>query len=167
MPAPDTAPSTTGDETSQSAGFITELLDVLWEHARNSASHATAPMSTSQLRLLYVIDRDDGIRMRKACTLLASSPSNVSRLCDRLQAMGFLERRPCPGSRREITLQLTDAGKTHLRGIREKRDTMLHRAIGNLSPTERRALGEGLAALAVQLDFPGEDLSRPRTRQAA
>ncbi|MFE7379138.1 MarR family winged helix-turn-helix transcriptional regulator [Streptomyces zhihengii] len=168
MPAPDTTPGTASDVTSRSAGCITELLDVLWEHARNSTSHATTPLSTSQLRLLYAVDRDDGIRMRRACTVLASSPSNVSRLCDRLQAMGFLERHPCPGSKREITLKLTAAGKTHLQEIREKRDAMLHRAIENLDPAERNALGEGLTALAAQLRFPaGRDPDNPRTRQAA
>lgn len=83
-------------------GRITELLDVLWESARNSTARVAAPGSTSQLRLMYLMDREGGIRMRTVCHLLAASPPSVSRMCDRLQAIGFIERMPCPDSGREV-----------------------------------------------------------------
>ncbi|WP_433544159.1 MarR family winged helix-turn-helix transcriptional regulator (plasmid) [Streptomyces sp. CA-294286] len=151
MPSPDAVPSTISQDATRSAGTIAEFLDVMWERARDSTAQATAPVSTSQLRLMYVVDRQDGIRMRAVCQLLASSPPNVTRMCDRLQAIGFVERLPCPGSGREITLRLTPTGKRHLRRIREQRETMLHRAIDNMPVDERRALATGLASLATQL----------------
>ncbi|MFF3775805.1 MarR family winged helix-turn-helix transcriptional regulator [Streptomyces sp. NPDC002232] len=168
MPAPEAAPTTICFQATQSASHITELLDVLWEHSKDATAQATAPASPSQLRLMYVIDRQDGIRMRTVCHLLASSPPNVSRMCDRLQAIGFLQRLPCPDSGREVTLRLTPAGKRHLQRIREQRETMLHNAIHHMPAAERRALARGLTELAVQLAAnDGEEHIRPSAHPAA
>ncbi|WP_443059993.1 MarR family winged helix-turn-helix transcriptional regulator [Streptomyces sp. NBC_00467] len=128
---------------------------------------AIAPASAAQLRLLYVVDRDDGIRMRALCESVASSPPNVSRMCDRLQAIGFLERLPCPDSRREITLRLTTAGKRHLQHLRQLRESTLHHAINGMPSTERRALTKGLAGLWTQLTASGEEHERPSAHFAA
>ncbi|AIJ11140.1 MarR family transcriptional regulator [Streptomyces violaceoruber] len=152
MTAPNNDPSDTRHVAIQSAGAITELLDVMWEHARHSSADTTAPSSTSQLRLMYVVDGEDGIRMRTVCQRLGSAPPTVTRMCDRLQAIGFLERLPCPDNGREIALRLTHTGKKHLQRIREQRDTMLHQAIDGMPPAQRRALATGLAALQTQLN---------------
>ncbi|MFF3176934.1 MarR family winged helix-turn-helix transcriptional regulator [Streptomyces sp. NPDC057900] len=152
MTAPDAAPSRIWQEATDSASSIVELLDVMWDHARNATVGMTAPGSTSQLRLMYVVDREDGIRMRTVCQRLASAPPTVTRMCDRLQAIGFLERLPSPDNGREIVLCLTAAGKEHLQRIREQRDSMLHQAINNMSTIDRRALAAGLGGLRTQLD---------------
>ncbi|MFI7289426.1 MarR family winged helix-turn-helix transcriptional regulator [Streptomyces anulatus] len=158
MTAPDAAPSRIWQEATHPASSIVELLDVMWDHARNATSGMTAPGSTSQLRLMYVVDREDGIRMRTVCHRLASAAPTVTRMCDRLQAIGFLERIPSPDSGREITLRLTPTGKEHLQRIREQRDTMLHQAINSMPPSERNALAQGLAGLRQQLtSAPGEE----------
>ncbi|MFF3976957.1 MarR family winged helix-turn-helix transcriptional regulator [Streptomyces sp. NPDC001828] len=151
MTAPDATPSSLCTHATEAASTITELLDVMWERAKATTAQDTAPASASQLRLMYVVDRQDGIRMRTVCHLLASSPPNISRMCDRLQAIGFLERLPCPDSGREITLRLSPAGKKHLQRIREQRETMLHEAIHNMPAAQRRALTRGLTELAAQL----------------
>ncbi|MEU0381033.1 MarR family winged helix-turn-helix transcriptional regulator [Streptomyces cyaneofuscatus] len=153
MTAPDAVPSRIWQEATHSASSIVELLDVMWDHARNATQGMTAPGSTSQLRLMYVVDREDGIRMRTVCHRLASAAPTVTRMCDRLQAIGFLERLPNPDNGREITLRLTPTGKDHLQRIREQRDTMLHQAIDNMPPAERHALALGLAGLQTQLHF--------------
>ncbi|GGV29607.1 MarR family transcriptional regulator [Streptomyces longisporoflavus] len=136
-------------EATRSAGDIVEHLDVMWEHARESA--ALAPVSASQLRLMYLVDRSEGIRMRTVCTRLSTAAPSVTRMCDRLQATGFLERLPCPGNGREVTLRLTPEGRTHLQSIRDQREDALHHAIDALPQPERRALAKGLAGLHAQL----------------
>ncbi|MET9671028.1 hypothetical protein ABZY19_37825 [Streptomyces sp. NPDC006475] len=78
--------------------------------------------------------------MRAACKIVASAPPNVSRMGDRLQAIGFLERLPGPDNRREIALRLTTAGKRHPQRIRQQRESMLHQATNSMPSTERRAL---------------------------
>ncbi|MFD8535216.1 MarR family winged helix-turn-helix transcriptional regulator [Streptomyces rubrogriseus] len=168
MTAPDNDPSDTRHVAIQSASAITELLDVMWEHARHSSADTTAPSSTSQLRLMYVVDGEDGMRMRTVCQRLGSAPPTVTRMCDRLQAIGFLERLPCPDNGREIALRLTRTGKQHLRRIRELRDTMLHHAIDGMPPAQRGALAAGLAGLQTQLNaVNGERQHTSRSHSAA
>ncbi|MEU5952213.1 MarR family transcriptional regulator [Streptomyces sp. NPDC047525] len=165
MPVPESTARTFSDAATRSASGIVELLDVMWEHARGSAT--IAPASTSQLRLMYVVDRAEGIRMRTLCKRLATTPPSVTRMCDRLQAIGFLERLPCPGSGREVTLRLTADGQNHLLRIREQRENTLHHAINALPQAERRALAKGLAGLHAQLAAGAEEESRPSFVPAA
>ncbi|WP_405776252.1 MarR family winged helix-turn-helix transcriptional regulator [Streptomyces sp. NBC_00859] len=165
MPTSNVSSGEFSREATQSASGIVELLDVMWEQARESTT--TAPASTSQLRLMYLVDLDEGIRMRTLCKRLAAAPPSVSRLCDRLQAIGFLQRLPCPDSGREVVLRLTTEGKAHLRRIREERENMLHQAINALPRTDRRALARGLAALRTRLAVNTDEDSRPGVVSAA
>ncbi|MFD9404707.1 MarR family winged helix-turn-helix transcriptional regulator [Streptomyces sp. NPDC060011] len=139
---------------ARQAGRIAELLDVLWEQDRNAGPPPY--VSVSQLRVLCLADRANGIRMRELTRLLGASPPSVSRLVDRLQALGFVERRPCPDSRREVMLGVTPAGHTHLARVRERRDQLLHRALGEMPGHQRAALAEGLVALQQALVMPQE-----------
>lgn len=77
-------------EAARQAGDMGELLDVLWEQDRNVGPPPY--MSVSQLRVMYLVDRDNGIRMRVLTRILGASAPSVSRLVDRLQALGFVEQ---------------------------------------------------------------------------
>ncbi|MGW6578235.1 MarR family winged helix-turn-helix transcriptional regulator [Streptomyces globisporus] len=168
MTASEAATPGIGQEPTNAASSIVELLDVMWDHARNATTGLSAPGSTSQLRLMYVVDGEEAVRMRTVCQRLASAPPTVTRMCDRLQAIGFLERLPCPDNGREVALRLTAAGREHLQRIRAQRDTMLHRAIEDMAPGERGALARGLAGLRTQLDLAyGEEHRAPGSHSAA
>ncbi|WP_406375729.1 MarR family transcriptional regulator [Streptomyces sp. NBC_00647] len=139
-------------DLARQAGSIAELLDVMWERDRNEGPPPY--VSVSQLRVMYLVDRENGIRMRGLTRLLGASPPSASRLVDRLQALGFVERRPCPDSRREVMLGMTPAGRTHLTRVRERRDQLLLQALGNLPRQQRAALAGSLAALQHALVRP-------------
>lgn len=93
---------------------------------------------------MYVLERDEGINLRTLGEVLGSAPSSVSRLCDRLQALGFVERTASPVSRRELELRLTRRGKAHLADLRARREEALMAVISTMTPSARKALGEGL-----------------------
>lgn len=164
MTPPDLVPGTVSHDAARSVGDVVELLDVLWQRTRESAP---APASASQLRLMYVVDRAGALRMRALCERLATAPPSVTRMCDRLQAIGFLERLPCPDSGREVTLRLTAAGQAHIRRIREEREDMLHLAITSMSHADRRALAKGLAGLHTQLAVTADGHTGPGGVSAA
>ncbi|MFE5375878.1 MarR family winged helix-turn-helix transcriptional regulator [Streptomyces mirabilis] len=135
--------------TARQAGSIVELLDATWERDRNDAPPPY--ISVSQLRVMYIVDRENGIRMRALPRLLGAAPPSVCRLVDRLHALGFVERRPCPDSRREVTLCVTRAGRKHLAQRRERRDQLLIDALDSMPSHQRTALTEGLAGLQQAL----------------
>jgi DNA-binding MarR family transcriptional regulator len=131
-------------EAAEAACDVIEVLEVLWERGRDTAS---TPVSPSQLRVLYALERVEGINLRTLGELLHSAPPSVSRLCDRLKGLGLVERSPSPVSRRELELRLTTSGKSYLRELREKRELDLTAVLGAMSPARREDLLTGLQGL--------------------
>lgn len=118
-----------------------ELLEIMFERAREASPR---PLSTSQVRAVVALDHHDGLNLRALAERLGSTPPLVSRLCDRLEAVGFLERLPSSRSRRELTLRLSDRGKTYLRNLRDRRRESLQAALVKMPPEARAALATGL-----------------------
>ncbi|MCX5214987.1 MarR family winged helix-turn-helix transcriptional regulator [Kitasatospora sp. NBC_00240] len=123
------------------ASSVVELLEVLWGGGRDLVA---APVSVSQLRVLYVLEAHDGINLRTLTETLDSRPSSASRLCDRLEAIGLVQRTASAASRRELELRLTPAGRTFLAGLRAGRQQSLEGILQHMPEADRRALLSGL-----------------------
>ncbi|GHD33605.1 MarR family transcriptional regulator [Streptomyces violarus] len=117
-----------------------ELLEVLWGRA------STAPASASQLRVLLILEHHEGINLRTLADSLASTPPSTSRLCDRLQATGFVERVVSPVDRREVRLRLSGRGRTFLADLRVRREQALRAVLDQMPAAKRVALLQGLEA---------------------
>jgi DNA-binding MarR family transcriptional regulator len=102
------------------------------------------PLSVSQLRAVVALDRQDGVNLRELAEQLGSTPPLVSRLCDRLEAVGFLDRLPSARSRRELTLRLSDRGRAYLRDLRARRREGVQALLAKMTPAGREALAAGL-----------------------
>jgi DNA-binding MarR family transcriptional regulator len=148
---------------AQEIGEVLELLEVAWERARDAFS--TAPLSAAQTRVLYVVEREPGINLTALGRALSAAAPSVTRLCDRLQAAGFLRRAPGASDRREVELELTEAGTAHLRTIRHRREEALRGAMERMRPEARQALVTGLKALHDTTADPSSHPS-PRPRLA-
>ncbi|MFJ5708604.1 MarR family winged helix-turn-helix transcriptional regulator [Streptomyces sp. NPDC093105] len=145
--------------TAESARELIELLEVLWERGRDMVS--STPVSASQLRVLYSLDREEGISLRTLGELLGSAPPSVSRMCDRLEALGFVQRLPSPVSRRQLELHLTVHGKAYLRDLRVQREEALLAVIAGMSPASRKALLRGLTGFHEAVGGSGAAVSSP------
>ncbi|MFG3658333.1 MarR family transcriptional regulator [Streptomyces sp. NPDC047706] len=117
-----------------------ELLEVLWGRA------STAPASASQLRVMLVLEHHEGINLRTLADSLASTPPSTSRLCDRLQAAGFVERVVSPADRREVRLYLSGRGHAFLSDLRVRRERALQAVLDQMPTAGRIALVQGLEA---------------------
>jgi DNA-binding MarR family transcriptional regulator len=82
---------------------------------------------TSYEVLMYLLDADGGrLRMAELAERLLLSRSGVTRLVDRLERQGLVERQPCDDDARGFFAVLTDAGMRrvnearpdHLAGVR-------------------------------------------------
>ncbi|WP_324787174.1 MarR family transcriptional regulator [Streptomyces sp. H51] len=135
-----------------------ELLEVLWGRA------STAPVSASQLRVLFILEHNEGINLRTLADALGSTPPSTSRLCDRLQAVGFMERRACVTSRRELRLYLSRRGRAYLADLRARRESALLSVLEQMPAAQRSALQQGLEAFCVtaaaQIHGDGEPAAR-------
>ncbi|MEU2586454.1 MarR family transcriptional regulator [Streptomyces avermitilis] len=120
-----------------------ELLEILWGRA------STAPVSASQLRVLFILELNEGINLRTLADALGSSPPSTSRLCDRLQAVGFVERAVSATSRREVCLYLSRRGSSFLAEVRSRREGALESVLARMPAAKRTALLQGLEAFCA------------------
>ncbi|MFC9684978.1 MarR family transcriptional regulator [Streptomyces sp. NPDC056948] len=127
-------------EVARVTSTAAELLEVLWGRA------STAPASASQLRVLLILEHHEGINLRTLADSLASTPPSTSRLCDRLQATGFVERVVSPVDRREVCLRLSSRGRTFLADLRVRREQALRDVLDQMPAAKRVALLQGLEA---------------------
>ncbi|GGP95997.1 MarR family winged helix-turn-helix transcriptional regulator [Streptomyces roseolilacinus] len=147
---PTSSAHTPSGNAVRAASELIELLEILWEHGREMVS--PAPVSATQLRVLYALEREDGINLRTLSELLGSAPSSVSRLCDRLEALGFVERFPSSVSRRELELRLTKPARAYLDDLRARREKVLTTTIAAMQPSARASLLEGLHGFRASLE---------------
>lgn len=130
-------------EVARVTAEAAELLEILWGRA------STAPVSASQLRVLFILEHDEGINLRTLADALGSTPPSTSRLCDRLQAVGYIERTPSATSRRELRLFLSPRGRTFLTELRARRERAVEAVLAQMPADRRTALVEGLAAFCA------------------
>ncbi|MFJ3336100.1 MarR family transcriptional regulator [Streptomyces sp. NPDC086766] len=130
-------------EVARVTSTAAELLEILWGRA------STAPASVSQLRVLLVLEHHEGINLRTLADSLASTPPSTSRLCDRLQASGFVERVVSPADRREVRLHLSRRGHAFLADLRARREAALSAVLDQMSAADRGALVRGLEAFCA------------------
>ncbi|MFF4487911.1 MarR family transcriptional regulator [Streptomyces sp. NPDC001544] len=142
-------------EVAQVTATAAELLEVLWGRA------STAPASASQLRVLLILEHHEGINLRSLADSLASTPPSTSRLCDRLQAAGFVRRAVSPVDRREVRLYLSSRGRAFLADLRTRREITLEAVLDLMPAAKRTALLEGLEAFcdaaAAQIHDAAQD----------
>lgn len=117
-----------------------ELLEILWGRA------STAPASPSQMRVLLMLEHQDGINLRTLAESLASTPPSTSRLCDRLVAAGFVDRAVSPADRREVRLHLSNRGRAFLDDLQRRQQQELQAVLELMPAAKRTALQEGLEA---------------------
>ncbi|SDO67590.1 MarR family winged helix-turn-helix transcriptional regulator [Lentzea jiangxiensis] len=123
---------------------VVEQIEVMWERSKDASP---APLSVSQLRVMFVLEHSEGANLRALGEALDAAPSSVSRLCDRLQAVGFLDRGLSTTSRREVVLALSDRGRAYLQELRDRRREHLRDVVDALPPSARSTLVSGLRRL--------------------
>lgn len=105
---------------------------------------------TSYEVLMYLADAGGRLRMGELADRLLLSRSGITRLVDRLERQGLVERERCTDDGRGFFAHLTDAGRrklaaarpAHLAGVREHFLTRLEPSqLDSLAAAWRRVLG--------------------------
>lgn len=99
--------------------------------------------------LLLVGRSPDGVRpIGELIAATAFTSGGVTRLVDRMERAGYVERRPCPSDRRVQFVQLTESGREMLRRATDVHVRGIQRHIMDvLSPDEVARLDATLAKL--------------------
>ncbi|MER7406412.1 MarR family transcriptional regulator [Streptomyces sp. NPDC000070] len=130
------------------AGAV-ESLTNLWSLA---VQQAALRLSVPQLRALRALQTAPGANLTALAERLEVGLPTASRLCDRLEAAGLLERTLHPLKRREVQLSLTRNGLLVLTDVAERQRRALAAVLGMMDPAERAALSRGMKAFIAAQD---------------
>jgi DNA-binding MarR family transcriptional regulator len=97
--------------------------------------------------VLWAIEREGPLRQRDLAANMLIARYSISRLIDRMEGEGLVERRSCPGDARGQTVHLTAAGRKLRKRIWTAYGPAMKAALGGLSEDECVMLAGLLAKL--------------------
>ncbi len=118
-----------------------EALVRLWDQAEDWAVPRIPP---SQVKVLILLRYRGEMNLSALATKFGAIPSSASRLCDRLEASGLVQREVPADNRREVRLSLTREGRRRLESFDGARREDLARVLERMSAEARAALLDGL-----------------------
>jgi len=101
---------------------------------------APLEISAAQYTIISVLTKCGVDSAAQLCKDLSYDAGAMTRMIDRLEAKGLVNRRRCPEDRRLVRLELTEAGLAALPKLRECSVRVLNRLLRGFSPTEARQL---------------------------
>jgi DNA-binding MarR family transcriptional regulator len=98
-------------------------------------------LSLAKLRALQHLDAaPEGLPLGQLAERLCCVKSNVTQLVDRLEADGFVRRRPGAHDRRRVVAVITDAGRESCHGASRAREEAEREVLERLNRPDREAL---------------------------
>lgn len=119
----------------------------------------TSKLTPSKLRALDLLSEHD-LRVGQLAAGIGIDDTTATRLVDRLEVMGLVDRRIESGDRRATTVALTRAGKELVAGIAAQRQLFFCDVLDGLEPDERAELVRLTAKAAESLRARSEELVR-------
>ncbi|GHC65393.1 MarR family winged helix-turn-helix transcriptional regulator [Limoniibacter endophyticus] len=121
-------------------------------HKRFEARIATHGLSAAQWRLLASLVQEEGAAQARLAQLLDIEPISVSRLLDRMERGGWIERRPHPEDRRMRLIYATDQGREAFAEIKAVAASVYEEALEGLSAQDRETMLTALATVNGNLN---------------
>jgi len=116
-------------------------------------------MTRAQGLILARLERQPGLSQNELAIICEVEPITVGRLVDRLEARGFLERRPDPADRRIRRLHLLPASAPILAAIHDYREALEEYLIDGLDPSMLEAMLEAMLHMKNKL---ATEAARPK-----
>jgi DNA-binding MarR family transcriptional regulator len=144
-------------ETYQPAGCVGQLLyrlraaqmSALDQELAQDPDLAPLEISAAQYTIISVLAKYGVDSAAQLCKDLTYDAGAMTRMIDRLEAKGLVNRRRCPEDRRLVKLELTEAGLAALPKLRACSVRVLNRLLHGFSLAEARQL-EGFMVRMLQ-----------------
>lgn len=108
-------------------------------------------LTQAQWQVLVHLARNQGVRQIDLAETLDMQPISVARLIDRMQAAGWVERRPDPADRRAFNLYLTPRANPILEQMWEQGALTRAQALTNISAADQEQLLRTLVRMRENL----------------
>jgi DNA-binding MarR family transcriptional regulator len=111
---------------------ITEAQRSLMAHLKDRLSAEGLSITVVQAGMLFLLNQQDGRTMTELSRLLFTENSSMTRLVDRMEKAGLVQRRTDPQDRRTLIISITEAGRNQsvaakkiVKGVNEEIKTNL------------------------------------------
>lgn len=111
-------------------------------------------VSLTQLRALAAVEELGSCTLGALADALMISTSTASRLVDRINDLGLLDRRQSPTNRRELTIRVTARGRRLLRRHEAARRAIFEQTLVDVPVEDAQALLRGLRAVQRRVEHP-------------
>ncbi|MEN9925673.1 MAG: hypothetical protein RL268_1799 [Pseudomonadota bacterium] len=104
-------------------------------------------MTSRQARLLMILHVTEGENQGYYAELLEVEPISLTRMVDRMEEAGLIERRRDPADRRAWRLFLTDRSRCVIDQVRDSLTGLEDEMLAGLEPQQRKALSQMLESI--------------------
>lgn len=118
---------------------------------RFEAKGSAYGLSAAQWRLLVRLVKDEGVAQARLAELLEIEPISVSRLLDRMEEGGWIERRQDAKDRRVRMIFPTDKSRAAFAAIKSVAGEVYDLALAGLTEDEKLTLVKGLNTIITNL----------------
>jgi DNA-binding MarR family transcriptional regulator len=108
-------------------------------------------LTQAQWQLLAYLSRQEGLRQSQLADILEMQPISVARLVDRMEAAGWIERRPDPEDRRAVNLYITPKAEPILEKMWEHAAIARSEALSGIARADQDKLFELLSQMRGNL----------------
>ena len=102
-------------------------------------------VTRAQWKVLFRLTRTPGLRQVELADMLDVEPITLSRIIDRLEEAGHVERTPDPADRRAWRLQVTAGAMPLVKRLRAVAHDLVEEAFGGIDPRELETMRGVLA----------------------
>jgi DNA-binding MarR family transcriptional regulator len=124
------------------------------QRTKLAKSLAGIGLHPGQEQLLLALYEEDGMHQARLAEVLGIEAPTVTKMLQRLEAAGFVERTAHPSDGRALCVHLTPAGSALRRDVRRIWSTVNRQALKGLSDRQQSTLRTTLASIAENLGDP-------------
>jgi DNA-binding MarR family transcriptional regulator len=112
----------------------------------------TLGVTRAQWKVLFRLSRTPGLRQVELADMLDVEPITLSRIVDRLQEAGLVERVADPADRRAWRLQLTDKAQPLIAKLRKLAEVLVDEAFAGIDPDQVAMMRTNLQKIRENLN---------------
>jgi DNA-binding MarR family transcriptional regulator len=127
---------------------------------RFEARASNLGLSAAQWRLMVRVTKEEGVAQARLAELLEIEPISVSRLIDRMEEAGWIERRADASDRRVRMIFPTPRARQAYAQVKSLAGEVYEEALTGMSGEDRRILIQGLRTLVDNLSDDETTLCR-------
>lgn len=141
------------DEIDQSFGLLLHAVRMgLIRHLEQELADNDLGLNFTQYRVLKALSFCERISASELARRIDHDAGALTRLLDKMQEKGFLQRHTCAEDRRAVDISLTDAGRALIKPLRNISNRLTDVALADLSTDERAILLSLLKRVRITLE---------------